>query len=71
VPKSAVMLRGELSTVFVGTQNGAKLRQVRLGQTHQDQIEVLAGLRVGERVYVDAYAQLANPAAQPFVKGVK
>mgnify|MGYP000001359276 FL=1 len=71
VPKSAVMLRGELSTVFVGTQNGAKLRQVRLGQTHQDQIEVLAGLRVGERVYVDAYAQLANPAAQPLVEGIK
>jgi len=62
VPQSAVMLRGELSTVFVATKKGAVLRQVRLGETQNGQVEVLAGLREGERIYVDAYARLANPA---------
>ena len=71
VPLSAVMFRGELSSVFVATKNGAKLRQVRLGEQHNGQVEVLAGLRDGEQVFVDAYAQLAKPATANTPSGVK
>ncbi len=60
VPKSAVMEKGELSTVLVVSDNGAKLRQVRLGKQYKGQIEILAGLRIGESIYTDAYAQLAE-----------
>ncbi len=71
VPQSSVMLRGELSTVFVATKNGPKLRQVRLGEKHEGKIEVLAGLRDGEKVYINAYGQLANPATTTPLTGAK
>jgi RND family efflux transporter MFP subunit len=59
VPKSAVMLNGELSSVFVTSKFGAKVRQVRLGKHQNGHIEVLAGLRENEQVYRDGYGQLA------------
>ncbi len=61
VPESAVMLNGELSSVFVNSKFGAKVRQVRLGARQNGYIEVLAGLRENEQIYVNAYAQLALP----------
>ncbi len=72
VPESAVMLNGELSSVFVASKFGAKLRQVRLGKHHNGHIEVLAGLRVNEHVYVDGYGQLALPRkTKPNTEGAK
>ncbi len=51
VPAKAVVRRSELTAVYVlGAQGQPELRQVRLGQTLGDQIEVLAGLDAGERV---------------------
>jgi RND family efflux transporter MFP subunit len=58
IPKTAVMQKGELSGVYVKTDTGFKLRQVRLGETHSDQINILAGLRDGETIATDAYAQM-------------
>ena len=52
------MQKGELSGVYVKTENDFKLRQVRLGETSKEQINILAGLRDGETIATDAYAQM-------------
>lgn len=57
VPASAVLRRGEFTGVYVLDEKGhARLRQVRLGRSSADRVEVLAGLRAGERMAVDARA---------------
>jgi RND family efflux transporter MFP subunit len=58
VPKSAVMQKGELSSVYVKTASGFKLRQVRLGELTDDHVTVLAGLRNGEMIATDGYGQM-------------
>lgn len=57
VPASAVIRRSELMAVYVVDSSGrAQLRQVRLGRTQGNSIEVFAGLRAGERVALDPLA---------------
>ncbi|MEO7198685.1 MAG: efflux RND transporter periplasmic adaptor subunit [Dokdonella sp.] len=53
IPAGSVLQRSEVSAVYVVTDAGIQLRQIRLGQTHGDQREVIAGLHAGERVAVD------------------
>jgi RND family efflux transporter MFP subunit len=55
IPSGAVLRRSEVVAVYVVDDKGAaKLRQVRLGEpSGQDEIEVLAGLRPGEKVALD------------------
>ncbi len=52
VPASAIVRRSELTAVYVlDTKDRPVLRQVRIGQTLGDnEVEILAGLDVGERV---------------------
>ncbi len=65
VPASAVLRRGELTAVYVQQPTGFVLKAVRLGAASGDQVEVLAGLKAGERVAVDAVrAGLAGAAAK-------
>lgn len=64
VPESAVLRRSELASVYVLHQGKPSLRQVRLGESFNGQIEVLAGLKVGEQILTDALAQLAVLSAQ-------
>lgn len=56
VPASAVVRRSEVVAVYVVDDKGVpRLRQVRLGEANaQNEIEVLAGLNVGERVAREA-----------------
>ncbi len=61
VPNSAVVRRAELRAVYVlDGEDRALLRQVRLGRSSGDSIEVLSGLSAGERVLLDPAS-----AAQP------
>lgn len=57
LPASAVVRRGEVTLVYVlDEKNPAappKLRQVRLGETMSDGVEVLAGIDSGETVALD------------------
>ncbi len=55
VPRSAVVHRSELTAVYVVGESGApQLRQIRLGTAGDERsVEVLAGLRAGERVALD------------------
>jgi RND family efflux transporter MFP subunit len=55
LPASAVLRRGELTAVYVAQDQGFALRAVRLGADRGGaDIEVLAGLKPGEKVAVDA-----------------
>jgi hypothetical protein len=58
VPREAILTRSELTAVYVLAEGGApRLRQVRLGAIADERgIEVLAGLRPGERVALDPVA---------------
>jgi len=54
VPAAAVIRRGEVTLVYVvDDKNAPRLRQVRLGEPSPDGIEVLAGLKAGERISLD------------------
>lgn len=57
VPVQAVVRRAELTGLYVLDPKGLPvLRQVRLGRTAGDQIEVLSGVASGERVVLDPQA---------------
>ncbi|MCL9776308.1 efflux RND transporter periplasmic adaptor subunit [Vibrio methylphosphonaticus] len=60
VPKSSVIQRGELSVVY--RVDGAKvtMNPIRVGQQHNDQLQVLSGLEVGDEIISDAVAYLAE-----------
>lgn len=54
VPKEAVVLRSEVTAVYVIDEQGkVSFRQIRAGQTLDGGVEVLAGLSAGERVALE------------------
>jgi RND family efflux transporter MFP subunit len=66
VPRAAVLQRSEVTAVYVIDDKGApRLRQVRLGTaTDEKSIEVLAGLKPGEKVAIEPVkAGMAGGAA--------
>lgn len=69
VPATAVVTRGELTAVYVVDGGRVLLRQVRLGERTGETVEVLAGLRGGERVARDPAAALAALRAQRATAG--
>jgi RND family efflux transporter MFP subunit len=55
LPSSAVIERGELTSVFVvDPDHVARLRWVRIGRRFNQQAEILSGINEGERVLSDA-----------------
>lgn len=54
VPAAAVLRRGEITAVYVKSDTGFRLRQVRVGEVLAgERVEVLAGLQDGEQVALD------------------
>ena len=54
VPTSALLRRSEVTGIYVvSTEGDVRLRQVRAGNTFDEQTEILAGLSAGERVALD------------------
>jgi RND family efflux transporter MFP subunit len=58
VPASAVVQRGELSGCYVVEADGIVLRQLRVGERAGDRVQIIAGLKPGERVALDPLAAL-------------
>ena len=57
VPAAAVVRRAEMTGVYVlDAQGRALLRQVRLGRRQGSEVELLAGVAVGERIATDPQA---------------
>jgi hypothetical protein len=54
LPVAAVLRRGELNAVYVAQGDGFALRAVRLGAERADGIDVLAGLKPGDKVAANA-----------------
>ena len=73
VPATALLRRGELTGVYVvtakgeGQAEGFALRAVRTGATHGEGVEVLAGLKSGDRVALDP-VRAGLSGAQPVAK---
>lgn len=60
VPQAALVERNELTAVYVRRADGApELRQVRVGRREGGKVEILAGLAVGEHVWLDAKVAVA------------
>ena len=53
VPVQAVLRRGELTAVYVAGPTGFALRALRVGPVSGGLVEVLSGLRAGERIALD------------------
>ena len=65
VPLAAVVERGELSSLYVvGSDQTARLRWVKLGRRFEQQVEILSGLNIGERVLVDGSRGVDGAAVQ-------
>lgn len=56
VPGDAIVRRSELSAVYVVEGEDVALRQVRLGRSYGDAVEILAGISAGESVALDPVA---------------
>jgi cobalt-zinc-cadmium efflux system membrane fusion protein len=66
VPESAVVYEGETARVWVNTADGAlALRQIKTGRTNANMVEVLSGLRPGERVVVSGAVFIDRAATSP------
>lgn len=62
LPSKTVVRRAELSALYVvDAQGRARLRQVRVGRTTGDRVEILSGLSGGERVALDPQAAGRQP----------
>ncbi len=65
VPSTAVVERGELSSLYVvGSDQTARLRWIKLGRRFEQQVEILSGLNIGERVLVDGSRGVDGAAVQ-------
>ena len=63
IPNASVLRRGEINAVYVKSPEGVFLmRQVRLGQTQGDQVQVLTGLLPDDEIAVDPQAAAAASA---------
>jgi hypothetical protein len=54
IPVAALVRQGDLTGVRVETGRALELRWIRLGAAREDQVEVLAGLSPGDRIFVPA-----------------
>ena len=50
IPASAIVPFGQMNKVFVIEENKARLRLVRIGSRGPEQVEILAGIRPGDKV---------------------
>ncbi len=62
VPSTALVERGQMQWVFIADGDTARGRIVTLGQRNQDSIEVLSGLKPGEKIIAPASPELVDGA---------
>lgn len=58
VPAAALLRRGEVNAIYVLADRRVTLRQLRLGERVGDEVEVIAGLKPGERIVADPVAAM-------------
>ncbi len=60
VPISALVLRGQMATVFVVDKQNAQLRLVRTGKRTDIEVELLSGISPGESVVIEGADKLRD-----------
>jgi len=60
VPVSALVVRGQMETVFVAASNRANLRLVKTGKRVGDEVEIVSGLSTGEMVVTERAGELTD-----------
>lgn len=60
VAASALIVRGQMETVFAAMNGHAQLRIVRTGKRSNTEVEILAGLSRGEKVVTEGAAELRD-----------
>ncbi len=60
VPRKALVERGQLTGLYAISDGTARLRWVRTGTTQGPRVEVLSGLRPGEKFVTDATPRIAD-----------
>jgi RND family efflux transporter MFP subunit len=61
MPASALIRRGQLEGVYVvGKDNTAQLRWIKTGKVRGDQIEITAGLSLGDRIITSNLSQVSD-----------
>ena len=65
VATSALIVRGQMETVFVAVNGHAQLRLVRTGKHTNNEVELLSGITRGEKVVTDGAAELHD--GQPII----
>lgn len=67
IPKKALTTKGQLTGIYcMGEDKKAILRWLRLGKSNGDQVEVLSGLKPGEKFILSAESRLFNGARVQF-----
>jgi RND family efflux transporter MFP subunit len=69
IPESVLRQKGQMTQVFVADRNLARLRLVRTGTRYGEQIEILSGLRQGDRLIIAAQAALQDGQPLEIVEG--
>jgi hypothetical protein len=62
IPRSSLVDRGELTGVYVVNNDVAVFRIVRLGSSRDSHIELLSGVKPGERIVMSPDAALSDGA---------
>ena len=60
LPASALVVRGQMETVFVVENDTARLRLVRTGRRSDAEVEILSGIEAGDRVVIDGTHNLRD-----------
>ena len=60
VPVSALVVRGQMETVYVVEEQAARLRLVRTGRRTATEVELLSGLVAGERLVTEGAVQVRD-----------
>ena len=60
VPVTALVVRGQLETVFVIEKQIAQLRLVRTGRRTPTEVELLSGIAAGESIVIEGTGQLSD-----------
>jgi len=60
IPQKAILQRGQLTEVFVVEKNIARLRLIKTGKAFGTRVEVLSGLREGERIAVEGVEKVRD-----------
>jgi len=66
IPVSALVIRSEVNAVYIqNSDNSVSFRQVRVGRKHNGKIQILSGLRDGDKVFIDPLKALVLLKSQP------